>query len=58
MVKYLIFSFGRSSGEDDEDVTRVFYDLFPHKLRYSEGYFPNEESYKTDKQCCLTAPFF
>jgi hypothetical protein len=52
------FSFGRSSGEDDEDVTRVFYDLFPHKLRYSDGYFPDEGNYETDKQCCLTAPFF
>lgn len=52
------FSFGRSSGKDDEDVTRVFYDLFPHKLRYSNGYFPNEGNYETDKQCCLTAPFF
>lgn len=52
------FSFGRSSGEDNEDVTRVFYDLFPHKLRYSKGYFPNEGNYQTDKQCCLTAPFF
>lgn len=55
----LNFKFGRSSGEDSEDLTRVFYDLFPHKLRYSyEGDFPNEGNYETDKQCCLTAPFF